>query len=59
VLGGLFKVRAVQFKHRPQCAAVAVHYLDHWYYIDMRDVVFRQCLSQVGQALRVVLTRLV
>ena len=37
VLGGLFKVWAVPCKHRPPHAAVAVPYLDHWYYIDERD----------------------
>src|SRR5262245_2432983 len=37
VLGGLFKVWAVRCKHRPPHAAVAVHYLDPWYYIDERD----------------------
>jgi hypothetical protein len=37
VLGGLFKVFAVQCKHRPAHAAVAVHHLDYWYYIDERD----------------------
>jgi hypothetical protein len=37
VLGGLFKVWAVKCKHRPPHAAVAVHYLDYWYYIDQRD----------------------
>jgi hypothetical protein len=37
VLGGLFKVWAVKCKHRPPHAAVAVHYLDSWYYIDERD----------------------
>jgi len=37
VLGGLFKVWAFKCKHRPPNAAVAVHYLDHWYYIDERD----------------------
>src|SRR5262249_47035697 len=40
VLGGLFKVQSVSVahcKHRPPCAAVAVHYLDHWYYIDEGD----------------------
>ena len=37
VLGGLFKVWAAKCKHRPPHAAVAIHYLDHWYYIDERD----------------------
>jgi hypothetical protein len=37
VLGGLFKVWAAQCKHRPPHAAVAIDYLDHWYYIDERD----------------------
>lgn len=37
VLGGLFKVKSVMCKCRPKDAAVAVHYLDHWYYIDERD----------------------
>src|SRR5262245_25549869 len=40
VLGGLFKVktvRALDCQHRPPNAAVAVHYLDYWYYIDERD----------------------
>ena len=40
VLGGLFKVKtvsALQCKHRPPSAAVAIRYLDYWYYIDERD----------------------
>src|SRR5262249_16823322 len=37
VLGGLFKVWAAKCKPRPPHAAVAVHYLDHWYSLDERD----------------------
>jgi hypothetical protein len=37
VLGGLFKVRSAKCKKRPPCAAVAVQYLDHWYYIEETD----------------------
>lgn len=37
VLGGLFRVRCTQSKHRPECAYVAVHYKGYWYYIDERD----------------------
>src|SRR5262249_35660269 len=37
VLGGLFKVKSVKCKNRPENAAVAVCYLDHWYYVDAID----------------------
>jgi hypothetical protein len=58
VLGGLFKVWAVQCKHRPPNAAVAVRYLGYWYYIDERDhdsrssfaLVLHMSRLEVGQA---------
>src|SRR5262249_4961537 len=37
VLGGLFKVKSAKCKNRPPCAAVAVQYLDHWYFIEEID----------------------
>lgn len=37
VLNGLFEVKAVKCKKRPDNAAVAVPYLDHWYYVDAAD----------------------
>jgi hypothetical protein len=37
VLGGLFKVRSAKCKKRPPGAAVAVPYLDHWYFIEETD----------------------
>src|SRR5439155_11662483 len=37
VFAGLFEVRSVRCKKRPENAAVAVHYLDRWYYLDATD----------------------
>ena len=37
VLGGLFEVKWAKCRKRPENAAVAVCYLDHWYYIDAAD----------------------
>jgi hypothetical protein len=58
VLGGLFKVCSVKCKHRPPHAAVAIPYLDYWYYIDERDhesratfaLVLHMSRIEVGQA---------
>jgi len=48
VLGGLFKVKAVKCKHRPEDAAVAVCYLDHWYYVDATDHDSRATFALAG-----------
>jgi hypothetical protein len=37
VLGGLFQVCSATGKHPPPCAAVAVSYRDHWFYIRDSD----------------------